>query len=193
MLLCEWNFTAVKPCDDKINVSPCQRLYVCVCVCVHVLVCAYMWAWNKFCLFKNVNNIIQCQALFRCVVCPIHFLFSFNSFLINMTFGLFLANGCFKQMQERCKWKTKEQQRYFSYCKKHNMRLFKKIEIIVTFTALKLNKKDVKWIEDFCLLDIKRTSAHSTVALNEEEPENSKLWDLPELDDTGNPWSGEDF
>lgn len=31
------------------------------------------------------------------------------------------------------------------------------------------------------------------MALNGEEPENSELWDLPELDDTRDPWSGEDL
>ena len=39
--------------------------------------------------------------------------------------------------------------------------------------------------------EVKQSPAHSTVALIEEEQEDP--WDLPELKDTGVPWSGEDM
>lgn len=35
--------------------------------------------------------------------------------------------------------------------------------------------------------------AHSVLALIEEEPEDADPWDMPELKDTGVPWSGEDL
>lgn len=41
------------------------------------------------------------------------------------------------------------------------------------------------------VLEVKASPAQSTMALIEEEPEDP--WDLPELKDTGVPWSGEDL
>lgn len=43
------------------------------------------------------------------------------------------------------------------------------------------------------VLEVKASLAHSTVALVEEEPEEIDPWDLPELKDTGVPWSGKDL
>lgn len=43
------------------------------------------------------------------------------------------------------------------------------------------------------VLEVKASPAHSTVALIEEEPEDSDPWDLPEMKDMGVPWSGEDL
>lgn len=43
------------------------------------------------------------------------------------------------------------------------------------------------------VLEDKASPAHSTMALIEEQPEDSDPWDLPELKDTGVPWSGEDL
>ncbi|XP_068583178.1 solute carrier family 34 member 2a [Cebidichthys violaceus] len=40
--------------------------------------------------------------------------------------------------------------------------------------------------------EVKASPAHSTVALIEEEPEDADLWDLPELKDTGVPWTALD-
>ncbi|XP_070836820.1 solute carrier family 34 member 2a [Chaetodon trifascialis] len=40
--------------------------------------------------------------------------------------------------------------------------------------------------------EVKASPAHSTVALIEEEPEDTDPWDLPELKDTGVPWSALD-
>lgn len=45
----------------------------------------------------------------------------------------------------------------------------------------------------FSVSEVKASPAHSTVALIEDEPEDSDPWDLPELKDTGVPWSGEDL
>ncbi|XP_059184803.1 solute carrier family 34 member 2a [Centropristis striata] len=50
-----------------------------------------------------------------------------------------------------------------------------------------LNDKDGKKTKE-----IKASPAHSTVALIEEEPEDGDPWDLPELKDTGVPWSALD-
>lgn len=41
-------------------------------------------------------------------------------------------------------------------------------------------------------VEIKASPAHSTAALIIDEPEETDPWDLPELKDTGIPWSGED-
>lgn len=45
----------------------------------------------------------------------------------------------------------------------------------------------------FSVSEVKASPAHSTVALIEDEPEDSDPWDLPELKDTGVPWSGKDL
>lgn len=43
-----------------------------------------------------------------------------------------------------------------------------------------------------CVLDVIVSSAVPTVVLMEDDTEDSNPWDLPELQDTGVPWSGED-
>lgn len=43
-----------------------------------------------------------------------------------------------------------------------------------------------------CALDVVVNSAIPTVVLMEDDTEGSNPWDLPELQDTGVPWSGED-
>lgn len=43
------------------------------------------------------------------------------------------------------------------------------------------------------VLEDKASPAHSTVTLIEEEQEDADPWDMPELKDTGVPWSGEDL
>ncbi|XP_075946225.1 solute carrier family 34 member 2a [Anarhichas minor] len=40
--------------------------------------------------------------------------------------------------------------------------------------------------------EVKASPAHSTVALIEEEPEDADPWDMPELNDTGVPWTALD-
>ncbi|GLD66383.1 sodium-dependent phosphate transport protein 2B-like isoform X1, partial [Lates japonicus] len=42
------------------------------------------------------------------------------------------------------------------------------------------------------VIEVKASPAHSTVALIEEEQEDADPWDLPELQDTGVPWSALD-
>lgn len=44
-----------------------------------------------------------------------------------------------------------------------------------------------------CVLDVIVSPALSTVLLMENETEDSNPWDLPELQDTGVPWSGKDW
>ena len=39
--------------------------------------------------------------------------------------------------------------------------------------------------------EVEPSPAHSTLALVDEKPEEEDPWDLPELKDTGIPWSGE--
>lgn len=42
------------------------------------------------------------------------------------------------------------------------------------------------------VLGVQASPVHSSVALVEEETDEADPWNLPELKDTGVPWSGED-
>lgn len=44
-----------------------------------------------------------------------------------------------------------------------------------------------------CALDVIVNPVLSAVVLMEDDTEDSNPWDLPELQDTGVPWSGEDW
>lgn len=53
----------------------------------------------------------------------------------------------------------------------------------------------LQWMNSGFVFDVKvkASPAHSTMALIEEESEETDPWDLPELKDSGIPWSGKDL
>ncbi|KAI3353263.1 hypothetical protein L3Q82_019807, partial [Scortum barcoo] len=63
-------------------------------------------------------------------------------------------------------------------------------------TAMKNTTRQVeikaKYSSFLCVSEVKASPAHSTAALIDEEPEDADPWDMPELKDTGVPWSALD-